>query len=367
MPILLYCLAGFTVVVGAAMIAFGIPNNEFGIGNTLIVAGTTAVAGGFVVFGLAVAVAQLQRIVDALATRAPIRSSRPFDTFDPAAAGRAAAPARVPFPPKTKAEPQPPEPRVDTPHPAAAPVQDYAAPTLANPDEPPLTAADEAFLSPLHPAPSVPFSRDHDSERNEPKPAVDLDRAVETDRAVDMDRGADLGRPVDLDRAADLDRDEHDLPPPPAAPRKSHTYFDAMWPAEPKAAEPKAAEPKVAEPKVAEPKAAEPKPAEPKPAEPKFPAFPWSNARRDERASADVARDSIPPVELSEPAPAEDLDERVEAKEDAPRAVAILKSGVVDGMGYTLYVDGSIEAELPKGTLRFASINELRSHLEKTS
>ena len=50
-----------------------------------------------------------------------------------------------------------------------------------------------------------------------------------------------------------------------------------------------------------------------------------------------------------------------------PRTVAILKSGVVDGMGYTLYVDGSIEAELPQGTLRFASINELRSHLEKNS
>jgi hypothetical protein len=47
--------------------------------------------------------------------------------------------------------------------------------------------------------------------------------------------------------------------------------------------------------------------------------------------------------------------------------VAILKSGVVDGMGYTLYVDGSIEAELPQGTLRFASIEELRSHLEKNA
>ena len=46
---------------------------------------------------------------------------------------------------------------------------------------------------------------------------------------------------------------------------------------------------------------------------------------------------------------------------------AILKSGVVDGMGYTLYVDGSIEAELPQGTLRFASINELREHLAKNS
>jgi hypothetical protein len=52
---------------------------------------------------------------------------------------------------------------------------------------------------------------------------------------------------------------------------------------------------------------------------------------------------------------------------EKPRTAAILKSGVVDGMGYTLYVDGSIEAELPQGTLRFASINELRSHLAKNS
>jgi hypothetical protein len=52
---------------------------------------------------------------------------------------------------------------------------------------------------------------------------------------------------------------------------------------------------------------------------------------------------------------------------EKPRAAAILKSGVVDGMGYTLYVDGSIEAELPQGTLRFASINELRSHIAKNS
>ena len=49
------------------------------------------------------------------------------------------------------------------------------------------------------------------------------------------------------------------------------------------------------------------------------------------------------------------------------RTVAVLKSGVVDGMAYTLYVDGSIEAELPQGTVRFASIHELRNHLAKNS
>jgi len=56
-----------------------------------------------------------------------------------------------------------------------------------------------------------------------------------------------------------------------------------------------------------------------------------------------------------------------EPREEEMTPVAVLKSGVVDGMGYTLYVDGSIEAELPDGTLRFASINELRAHLEKNS
>jgi len=46
-------------------------------------------------------------------------------------------------------------------------------------------------------------------------------------------------------------------------------------------------------------------------------------------------------------------------------AVSILKSGVVEGMAYTLYSDGSIEAQLPGGTVRFASITELRSHIEQ--
>lgn len=44
--------------------------------------------------------------------------------------------------------------------------------------------------------------------------------------------------------------------------------------------------------------------------------------------------------------------------------VTIIKSGIVDGMAYTLFSDGSIEAELSNGPVRFASINELRAHLE---
>jgi hypothetical protein len=81
---------------------------------------------------------------------------------------------------------------------------------------------------------------------------------------------------------------------------------------------------------------------------------PKSSVSDDAKPSSAPARDTLPP-------------EGPEPEAQKPRAVAILKSGVVDGMGYTLYVDGSIEAELPQGTLRFASINELRSHLEKNS
>jgi len=102
--------------------------------------------------------------------------------------------------------------------------------------------------------------------------------------------------------------------PRPLEPRQTRTtYFDAMWPADAKLA----------------------------------------TSADFEESAADPAPQPEPPAALQE--------------EPEPRSVAILKSGVVDGMGYTLYVDGSIEAELPQGTLRFASINELRSHLEKNS
>ena len=52
------------------------------------------------------------------------------------------------------------------------------------------------------------------------------------------------------------------------------------------------------------------------------------------------------------------------AAEDQP-PVTVLKSGVVDGMAYSLYSDGSIEAQMPEGMMRFASIDELRAHLDQ--
>jgi hypothetical protein len=53
------------------------------------------------------------------------------------------------------------------------------------------------------------------------------------------------------------------------------------------------------------------------------------------------------------------------ARKDEPPPVTVLKSGVVDGMAYSLYSDGSIEAQMPEGMMRFASIDELRAHLDQ--
>jgi hypothetical protein len=66
-------------------------------------------------------------------------------------------------------------------------------------------------------------------------------------------------------------------------------------------------------------------------------------------------RESAPEPRPAAPAP------------EAPTTVSILKSGVVDGMAYTLYSDGSIEAQLPQGMLRFGSITELRNHIEQSA
>jgi hypothetical protein len=86
------------------------------------------------------------------------------------------------------------------------------------------------------------------------------------------------------------------------------------------------------------------------------------------------------PARVVHPAPAAAAaspaeSENVEQASEAPpqpigenaTAVEVLKSGVVNGMPYTLYSDGSIEAQLAEGTLRFGSITELRNHLEQSA
>ena len=81
--------------------------------------------------------------------------------------------------------------------------------------------------------------------------------------------------------------------------------------------------------------------------------------RKRPAAGADQATSAPERSGLLEPTPA--------PRSEELQQVTVLKSGVVDGMAYSLYSDGSIEAQMPEGMMRFESIDELREHLEQRS
>ena len=299
MSVLLFVVGAIAVMVGVGMVGYGIPINEFSFGNTLIVAGSTAVVGGLIVIAISAAVSKLQRIAETLATRTPVRSSRPIDMFEPPSGSRAAPmPGQIPFPPRPKSEAavreaQPPADMAVEDHPAVA-----AAPTLRNPDRP--FAVVEEFevkeyeyvsLSPQQPM-LAPAAVDQ-GEPAPPPPVSDDAFPVAGMRPEPAVEAPWRSSPQPLERQSET------------------SYFDALWPAESRPAK-------------------------------------------------------SPVIDEAKPESKRDL-AQAPAPEAQSEPVAILKSGVVDGMAYTLYVDGSIEAELPQGTLHFASINELRDHLAKSS
>jgi hypothetical protein len=87
---------------------------------------------------------------------------------------------------------------------------------------------------------------------------------------------------------------------------------------------------------------------------------PRSDAIRRAARAPSTFTDRLPdtaliPDRYVPPAPVEDA---------RPAGTTVLKSGVVDGMAYSLYSDGSIEAQMPEGMMRFTSIDELRDHLD---
>jgi hypothetical protein len=108
------------------------------------------------------------------------------------------------------------------------------------------------------------------------------------------------------------------------------------------------------------------RPARPTPSPENFDAF-WPSERRVGSVEAEAGAK----VEDVQSQPDQAVSVQALPPESTPPqelpATAILKSGVVEGMAYTLYADGSIEAELPDGTVRFGSIAELRAHIESNS
>jgi len=263
MYLIVLAMGVVTAIAGAVMIGFGIPINEFGIGNTLISAGTTAVVGGFVLIALAATLRQLRTVAEATQSRGwptatfDSRQPTPYTSARVSAAGPIAAPPTSPGPaPDREADVDP--ARGDY---SLRPRFMARPPPSERGDRGPLHQEEEAYSSP----------EGHDREDEEEESPFASARGVANARSE---------RP----RA-----------------------FDAIWP----------------------PAASE--------------AKPLPVVSRDETESAESDHDP---------------DEAVETASSS-----ILKSGVIDGMVYTLYTDGSIEAELPQGTLKFVSIDELRDYL----
>lgn len=87
------------------------------------------------------------------------------------------------------------------------------------------------------------------------------------------------------------------------------------------------------------------------------PVAPQSTARREHAPVPDLSGyENEPRRRAVQPQQHDDLD---------LSEPTVVRSGIIAGMAYTLYSDRSIEAELPAGTVRFGSIQELQEHVKR--
>ena len=343
MAVILSLLGIVLAAAGVAAVGFGIPINEFTLGTTLVLAGTTALAGGLVLIGLAAVVAELGRVTAALQTRVVARpTSRPAEAAErvaPPAPSIVAAPApsivaspapviaatarpaEAEVPPRLRHEAPlrdvRPSEAAAVPLPSAVVVSSTAIERLRS--SIPRTERPKAEPSLVAEHEDVPLSPNgagqHHAQPSQPSAAQD---APSDPNVAAEDRAG--GAAVDVLKASRLDFLFRSKPARATTPPEN---FDAFWPAERRAG-----------------KSLQPEPV--------------AAADEVQAQSADESV-SVQDAPLESPTTQE------------PRATTILKSGVVEGMAYTLYADGSIEAELPNGRVRFGSIAELRAHIESNS
>jgi hypothetical protein len=280
MHTILLALGIAAIVAGGVMLGYGIPINEFGLGNTLILAGTTTIVGGLIVVALSIVVRQLTRIAASLgqAEKAPV------------------SPAATPEQPRGWVE--------------SIPVA-------------------------VVPVPGAPTSAVQQSEAaREPLPLREPDR-----------------------------------PPPPREPPSLREPFSVREPLlgrEPPARAPLPLQrepllPTAAVPRPRGDEAVGPSGAQPRPARTGRGDKP--NVLSARERTLDRPAEPVPPERREPTRP----DERTGGPPRNESAVSVLKSGVIDGMAYTIYSDGSIEAELPQGTMRFTTFEELRAYLADAS
>jgi hypothetical protein len=309
MIIVLQAVGALAALIGMVTIGIGIPVKEFSFGNTLIVAGTVGLCTGLILLGLSVVATELRQVARRLVASV---NGRPG--AEPRA--RATLPA--------------------FPGPAAA------TPNEAGPGFPPPPIAPQAEPSGMQPP--APW---HEEPTGRARP---VDAPMES-AAPEQAAAAKPRRNLMFESTL---RKERERPPAPADSR-------AQPPMTPPLAE------------AAETRPANFEDAWPRPDRPRTSDRATSDRSTGDRAAGDRATE-LPrrPGRPPPPAPAESSAPAVAAErappvraEEPPAGITVLKSGVVDGMAYSLYSDGSIEAQMPEGMMRFASIDELRSHLDQ--
>jgi hypothetical protein len=313
---------------GLATLGFGIPFKDLPFAPTLLVTGTTAFCGGLILIGLAAVVNELRRIAEGLRVKPGARPGRVSEDAAMAAPALAATGPIAPVRPPAPQVAAPPRPRPEA-RPAEVAQQPQAAPA---------SAVDVSAVAIERLRSSIPRA-----ERPEPTvvaeeeqvplspnggghpPAPSRGPVVEPPtppRVTAEDRPASAA--VETVKTSRLDFLFRSRSPRPLQPQS----FDSTWPSEGRPA----------------------------------PARGRDEPRLDDRPPMPLQASSAPPTVAVDAEP-----RRAEPTAEASPSVAILKSGVVDGMAYTLYADGSIEAKLPHGTVRFGSIAELRAHIESNS
>lgn len=322
MSVVLLVLAILLTAAGCVLIGYGIPIKELGFDPTLLVAGSHAVVGGLLLLGLSAALAELRRVRTALKQQplqgvarsvrvAEMLPPQPIEapTREPAVVARApAAVAR--------------EPVAANPEPVARePVMQATRETVVANSGPPATS--------VAPPAAVEASEIAIERLRSSLPRPDKNTQELEDAPLSPSGQADVTVPVPPQRPPQLQ------PQPQTDPVPGFSGGAAV----------ETREPKLDFLFRPRPTRSVPQPNEA--FDSLWPTRPAREAQTDPRLG--VAR--------AHPGPSS----------PTLRAAAILKSGVVDGMAYTLYADGSIEAQLPQGTMRFSSIAELRAHIETNS
>jgi hypothetical protein len=309
MAVLLLLLGVVTTAAGLALIGAGAAFHEGTFDPEVLVPGTIAAVGGLLLIGMGLTVRELRRIERVLAMRPISRPGRAGETPAVSLPEARDTPARIPFPskPKTGPSPQPASPGADA---ATAATEDAAFETL--PAKFPSWARSESGR--------VVAGTDASQMLRPPAQAEEAVREQKDPAAIG--RGANGAGPA---RAVAHLEAKPRLSGSPG--RAKGRVFNSFWPVGPRRAVQTAA-----------------------------------------AAAAQIAVPMQPPA-VAPASPGEAAHEASPAADESATAaeVSILKSGVIDGMAYTLYSDGSIEAQLPQGTLRFGSIAALRDHIESKS